>query len=209
METLILEACVESFAQAKSAQKKGAHQIELCDRLDLGGTTPPYALIRRAKAELHINTKVMIRPRGGDFHYSLEEFEQMKTDIQFCKSIHIYGVVFGILTREQALDIQRIKILADLAAPMQVTIHRAIDETPDPLAAVRQLRHLANVHCILSSGQADTARAGAGTLRKMAETAAPKLTIIPAGKITAENLRELHKLVGSTTYHGTKIVGPL
>jgi copper homeostasis protein len=175
----------------------------------LGGTTPPYPLIRRAKEELRINTKVMIRPRGGDFNYSPEEFEQMKSDIRFCKSIYIYGVVFGILTREQELDIPRIKILADLARPMQVTIHRAIDETPDPLAAVRQLRRQANVNCILSSGQADTARAGAGTLRKMVETAGPQLTIIPAGKVTAQNIAELHNLVSSTTYHGTKIVGDL
>lgn len=209
METLILEACVESFAESESAQKKGAHQIELCDRLDLGGTTPSYELIRQAKNQLSLNVKVMIRPRGGNFTYTSDEFEQMKADIQFCKSLYIYGVVFGILTPEQELDIPKIKELAQLAAPMQVTIHRAIDETLDIEAAVKRLSALPNVHCILSSGQAPTARAGANTLRKMVAIAGNQLTIIPAGKITVENLPELHKLVGSTTYHGTKIVGPL
>lgn len=209
MKDLILEACVESLTQAHSAQQKGAQQIELCARLDLGGTTPDYALIRQAQDELSLNIKVMIRPRGGDFTYTPTEIEQMKADIRFCKALNIYGVVLGILTTEQELDIPQLKALANLAAPMQVTIHRAIDETPDILAAVRQLCKLPNVHCILSSGQAPTAGAGAATLRKMIQTAGEHLTIIPAGKVTSENLRDLHNLLNSTTYHGTKIVGTL
>lgn len=209
MKDLILEACVETFQEALAAQEKGATQIELCDRLDLGGITPPRALIQRARSELRLNTKVMIRPRGGNFIYTASEIEQMKADILFCKSIHIYGVVFGILSPDNSLDLSRIESLANLAAPMQVTIHRAIDETSDILNAVRQLSSLPNVHCILSSGQAPTAKLGAATLRKMVEIAGAKLTIIPAGKVSSENLMELHNLVDSTTYHGTKIVGPL
>lgn len=209
MNQLTLEACVESFAEAQSAQNKGAQQIELCDRLDLGGITPPYALIQHAQEQLNLNIKVMIRPRGGDFTYTPAELEQMRADIRFCKSIGVFGVVFGLLTPQQELDLPAIEALAKLAAPMQVTIHRAIDETPDILRAVRQLCDLPNVHCILSSGQAPTAAAGATTLQQMVRTAAGKITIIPAGKVTGQNLRELHQIVGSTTYHGTRIVGPL
>jgi len=209
MKDLTLEACVESFSEAQSAQRKGAQQIELCDRLDLGGITPTHHLIRRAKEQLTLNIKVMIRPRGGDFLYTAAELDQMKADIRFCKAMHVYGVVFGVLTPKKTLDIPRIKTLADLAAPMQVTIHRAIDETIDILAAVRELSLLDNVHCILSSGQAATARDGADTLRKMIEIAGDRLTIIPAGKVTSQNIAELHNLVDSTIYHGTRIVGLL
>lgn len=41
----------------------------------------------------------MIRPRGGDFLYTEEEFEVMKEDIKVLKEAGADGIVFGILTR--------------------------------------------------------------------------------------------------------------
>lgn len=209
MKNLILEACVESLAEAQKAQELGAQQIELCANLEVGGTTPSRDLIRQAKESLQLNIKVMIRPRGGNFVYSIEEIEHMKQTVLFCKSLHIYGVVFGILHEDNTLNTEQMIILARLAGPMEVTIHRAIDETPDILEAVRQLSQIPSINCVLSAGKAKTALEGASTLQKMIETANGKLTIIPGGKVTRQNLEELHNLVGSTTYHGTQIVGPL
>lgn len=80
-QKVVLEACVESFRQAINAEKQGAGLIELCDRLDLGGVTPSEELIRSVKNRLVIPTRVMIRPRGGDFIYSSRELEEM------CQSI--------------------------------------------------------------------------------------------------------------------------
>jgi copper homeostasis protein len=36
----------------------------------------------------------MIRPRGGDFTYSDEEFEQMKEELMRLKSLKVDGFVF-------------------------------------------------------------------------------------------------------------------
>ena len=41
----------------------------------------------------------MIRPRGGNFAYDKEEVEIMKDDIKICKEIGVYGVVFGVLDK--------------------------------------------------------------------------------------------------------------
>ena len=204
-----LEACVESFAEAKLAQDRGAHQIELCANLDVGGTTPERSLILKAKNELDIKVKVMIRPRGGNFVYSIDEIETMKQSILYCRSIGIHGVVFGILNEDNTLNIDQTLILSRLAGPMEVTIHRAIDETPDILAAIQQLSKIPSINCVLSAGQASSAAAGAPTLKAMVQAAGDDLVVIPGGGVRKDNVERLHQQVGSSIYHGTQIVGPL
>lgn len=205
----ILEACVESLEEARIAEARGAHQIELCDRLDVGGITPPRELIRAAREQLGLKVKVMIRPRGGAFVHSEAELEQMRTAIHYCKSLGIPGVVFGVLRPDHRLDLDRIRELAALARPMEVTIHRAIDEVPDMLDTIEKLMNIPDIHSVLSAGQASTAYAGRATLRRMVALAGERMTIIPGGGVTRDNVEALHRYVGSRCYHGTKIVGPL
>ena len=72
---MIKEVCVESFSEALAAEKRGADRIELCDNLYLGGTTPSYGTIKMAMEKLTIPAFPIIRPRGGNFHYSKEEID--------------------------------------------------------------------------------------------------------------------------------------
>lgn len=204
-----LEACVETFEQAKNAENNGATHIELCGALHLDGLTPSYELIRKCKEELNLLTKVMIRPRGGDFEYNSAEIAQMKTDIEYCKSIGVYGVVFGCLKGE-TVDIALTKELATLAKPLEVTFHKAIDYTVNIVEATKQLVSLFPIiDCILSSGGAKTAKEGKTILQEMMEISAGKLNIIPAGKITNLNYQNLHQELGAKSYHGKLIVGQL
>ena len=89
---MILEICANSFQSAKNAQEAGAHRIELCSELSVGGITPSYGLIKKVIEELHIETFVLIRPRSGNFTYSKEEFEIIKQDIQICKNLGLFQV---------------------------------------------------------------------------------------------------------------------
>ena len=78
---ILLEACVGCYKEAKKAELQGADRIELCDNLGEGGTTPSYGTIYLATQNINIPIAVIIRPRGGDFVYSNDEFEIMKKDI--------------------------------------------------------------------------------------------------------------------------------
>ena len=79
-----LEVIAFSLDSCLLIEKAGAHRIELCDNPAEGGTTPSYGFIKKARALTNIDLYPMIRPRGGDFFYSIDEFESMKTDIRIC-----------------------------------------------------------------------------------------------------------------------------
>jgi len=72
---------------------------------------------------------VMIRPRGRDFCYSDEEFEQMKSNIIMIKNFRIDGFVFGILNEDNKIDFERNQELVELSKPFPCTFHRAFDRT--------------------------------------------------------------------------------
>ena len=65
-----LEIACFNYESALIAQENGADRIELCENMQLGGTTPNYILGVKVREELSIKIHVIIRPRGGDFCYS-------------------------------------------------------------------------------------------------------------------------------------------
>jgi copper homeostasis protein len=201
----VKEVCVESFHEAVAAVTSGAGRIELCDHLACGGTTPSSGTIRQVIGKLHIPVMVMIRPRGGDFCYTRDEYEIMCHDIEVCRKLNSTGVVFGLLNQDKTIDIERTAQLVSLARPMEVTFHKAIDESKDILLSVRQLINI-GIDRILTSGGQSTAIDGGDMLRKMIEMANDQLKIIVSGKVTWENFDEVRRLIPSTDYHGRKLV---
>lgn len=202
---MIKEVCVESFSEALAAEKRGADRIELCDNLYLGGTTPSYGTIKMAMEKLSIPAFPIIRPRGGDFYYSKEEIEIMKEDIKICKSLGAKGVVLGVLTADNKVDFETLKELVDLASPMEVTFHKAVDELKDPVEVIDKFVEI-GVKRILSSGTKETALEGKDILNAMIKKAAGRITILIAGKVTNDNLDEVVATIPSPEYHGKKII---
>ena len=82
-----LEIACFNLESALIAQEGGADRIELCDDFSLGGVTPNYGTVETARKLIAIDLFVMIRPRGGNFIYTRDEFEQMKKDILHFKDI--------------------------------------------------------------------------------------------------------------------------
>ena len=110
---MILEVCANSYESAINAEKSGAHRIELCENLAVGGLTPNYKLAKKVISDLSIPVFILIRPRDGDFNYSKNEFEQIKKDIILFKDLGCKGIVSGILTKDKNLDIKNTVIVKD------------------------------------------------------------------------------------------------
>jgi copper homeostasis protein len=197
---MIIEACVNSAVSAIEAQKGGADRVELCENLHDGGTTPSTGTIHFARKSLHIGLNVMIRPRGGDFLYSDAEFEIMAEDIKVAKKLGTDGVVFGILKADGTIDMERMKILTDLARPMGVTCHRAFDMTADPFLAMEDLIQL-GVDRILTSGQQKTAPDGAELISELINKSNGRIIIMPGCGVKEDNIEDLIRITSATEVH--------
>lgn len=182
------EVCANSYQSAINAQKGGADRIELCTELGVGGITPSYGLLKRVLAALSIPVNVLIRPRSGDFCYSKAEYDTIKADIEFCKSLGCAGIVCGVLLPDLRLDVERTKELIELSRPMKFTFHRAFDCVKDPLKTLKQLIDL-GADTVLTSGQEKTAIKGIDLLNKMKARANGGIRILPGGGINENNVR--------------------
>lgn len=204
MKKNILEIACFSAEDAITAQNAGADRIELCEDYSVGGITPNENVISFARKNLQIDLFVMIRPRGGNFIYSNEEFEEMKEQILLCKEINCNGVVFGMLNERNQVDQKRNSELVQLAKPMQCTFHKAFDETDNALEALEDI-----IACgftrILTSGQKPTATEGVELIRQLIEKAKSRIVIIPGGGVRSENISELLEKTGATEIHSAAI----
>jgi copper homeostasis protein len=197
-----LEICTNSVESALMAQKGEAHRVELCDNIYEGGTTPSYGEILLARENLKIDLNVIIRPRGGDFHYSDLEFEIMKKDIEFAKKARVDGIVIGLLNIDGSVDVKRTSELVKLAKPMSVTFHRAFDVCSDPFQG---LEDIINCGCnrILTSGQKNKAFDGIDLIRKLVEKANNQIIIMPGSGINEGNITEVFQKTGAQEFHAS------
>lgn len=204
--TLVLEACVETFADAMAAESRGANRIELCSALDQDGLTPIIEITRQCLNCLSIPVMVMTRPRGGNFVYSDSEIAQMEKEIDQFKQLGVTGVVFGLLTQTGEIDTVNTQKLAKLAFPLEVTFHKAIDYTPDVLQSFQQLNRISGITRVLTSGGKDTAWNGRLQLKAMNDLPERRITLIAAGKVLPENRIRIAEYTGITELHGKHIV---
>lgn len=195
-----IEVCANSHESAMAAQAGGAARVELCSALIEGGITPSAGVIEQVRRNLKIPLNVIIRPRGGDFCYSREEFDVMKRDILMAQTLGADGVVIGILTPEGTIDLERCAMLVELARPLSVTFHRAFDMAGDLFQALEDVLAL-GVERLLTSGGRQTAMEGAATIATLAQRAGDRLIIMPGSGVKPENLVELIRKTKAREYH--------
>lgn len=195
-----LEIACFSFDSAIVAESAGADRIELCQNYAAGGITPAHATIKAIKNKLNIPIHVIIRPRGGDFVYSTDELEQMKKDILFCKSQHIQGIVFGCLNVQNEIDMHVCKDIIDLAKPMQITFHRAIDYCENMESQIEILIAL-GVDKVLTSGTKDRVTDGLDVIKHLQEKFGKEIVIMPGGGIRSGNLEHILQETNAVEIH--------
>jgi copper homeostasis protein len=198
----ILEIAVFNISSAIIAANAGADRIELCENPFDGGTTPSYGTLKTVREKVSIPVFPIIRPRGGDFLYSTEEYEVMKKDILLCKDLGFEGLVIGILLPDGSIDIKRTAKLVKLAYPLEVTFHRAFDRAKDPL---KSLEDIIKCGCqrILTSGQVPNAFDGKELIKQMVDQSAERIIIIPGSGVRSNNIKALASYTGAHELHSS------
>tara|TARA_B100000900_G_scaffold67186_1_gene52348 strand:+ start:34 stop:657 length:624 start_codon:yes stop_codon:yes gene_type:complete len=188
---MIIEVCAESYEYTLMAEKAGADRIELCKDLHLDGLTPDYESAKRTIDALKIPVFILIRPRAGDFIYSNEEFELMKSDIVKFKEMGCKGIVSGILNNDNSIDIKRTNELVKFSRPLEFTFHRAFDVVSDPLKEIENLIEI-GVNRLLTSGQKDKAIEGLELIKELKNISKNRIIIMPGSGISNTNLKKFN-----------------
>lgn len=198
----LIEICVDSAGGAAAAAAGGADRIELCAALSEGGLTPSVGLLRAARRAFAGDVVVLVRPRRGDFLYSLEEQRALLDDVLTARAEGAQGIAIGALTKDGAVDRAVLAPLIEAARPLAVTFHRAFDFARDPAAALEATIDLGCAR-LLTSGGAPSAPEGAANLAELVRRAGGRIEIVAGGGVRPENAAALLAASGVPAVHSS------
>jgi copper homeostasis protein len=202
MDKIKLEIAVFSVEAALAAIDSGADRIEFCENPLEGGTTPSFGSLSSLITLTSKPVFPIIRPRGGDFLYTNNEFNAMRSDVLMARKLDYPGIVLGLLNADGSIDTERTKRLVDLASPMEVTFHRAFDRCKDPFKA---LEDIIATGCkrILTSGQVPNAADATPLLKKLVEQAGDRIIIMPGSGVRSNNVKAIIQATGAKEIHSS------
>lgn len=182
----------------------GAGRIELNSALMLGGLTPTLATLKLVKEALPLKVIAMVRPRGGGFCYSQEDFQVMEAECRALVEHGADGIAFGCLREDGSLDEDRIKRILEIirGKGKEAVFHRAFDCTPDPFKGMEQLIAL-GVDRVLTSGLQPRAIDGCELLKELQERYGKEMEILAGSGVNASNARRIMELTGVTQVHSS------
>jgi copper homeostasis protein len=200
---VLIEVAVDGVEGARVAHECGADRLELNAALELGGLTPSLGALLEVRGATPLPVIAMVRPRGGGFVYSADEFRTMERDVELMLGHGAAGVALGVLTADRAIDVERCRaLIGRVGGGRQVVFHRAFDLVSDPLGALERLIDL-GIGRVLTSGQRASALEGADLIRRLVERARGRIEVMPGGGIRAGNAAEVVARTGAGQVHGS------
>lgn len=199
---IVFELCAETMDACLAAREGGADRIELCSSLIEGGLTPSHGLIRQAVAQAGLPVHVLLRPRPGNFVYGPADFGVLQADLAHLHVLGARGAVFGLLEPDGRVDVPRTRMLVEQAGSLEVTFHRAFDETPSLEEALEDLI-AAGCARVLTSGGTGNVHSGSAVLARLVRQARGRIAVAAGGGLRASQAAELARATGATHFHGS------
>ncbi|RAN87476.1 copper homeostasis protein [Bacillus sp. SRB_28] len=202
----MLEVIATCLEDVKRIEKAGGNRIELISSYTEGGLTPSYAFIKKAVEAVQIPVHVMIRPHAKSFTYTEEEIEMMKEDIVVAQNLGAAGVVLGVLNEQNEVDEEKLVELLSVVDGINVTYHRAIDDTENPVEAMKVLKKFNKVTHVLTSGGQGNVVDNIPVLAAMQKESEGNIQLVVGSGVTKKNVKQLLDETGITQAHvGTAV----
>jgi copper homeostasis protein len=183
---MIIEICATTLNSVINAQDAGADRIELCQEYLIGGVTPSLTFTLESIQNSRIPINILIRPRGGDFIFTEEEFETMIESIYNFKNYNINGFVVGFLNENNKLDSNRLAQFRDITKGYELIFHRAFDYLNNQDESLELLIEN-KFDRILCSGSTTDSEQGLKRLIYLKKIAKNKISIMPGGGVNLRN----------------------
>ncbi|WP_186329405.1 copper homeostasis protein CutC [Agrococcus jejuensis] len=198
---LRVEVCVSDVDGVRVAREAGAHRVELCVALEVGGLTPSLGLVEHAVAAAEgMAVHVLLRPRPGDFVVDAAELDVTLRDAELVLAAGAAGIVVGPLLSDGRFDLTAMARLRDLAGDAQLTAHRGFDVRSDVEDAVADLVEV-GVDRILTSGGAASAHDGVDRIARAVAAADGRLAVMAGGGIRPRLVDDLVARTGIADVH--------
>ncbi len=181
-----VEVCAYSLFSCLAADRAGAQRVELCASPWEGGTTPSAGLVEQALQETSLEIHAMVRPRGGDFVYDETEKQTMLAEARSLIAQGVHGIVVGALKPNGDLDVEFMREFRKIAGDRELTCHRAIDVSRDPIQVVEELIGI-GFNRILSSGGKNKALDGIENLAELVAASKGRIQIMAGSGVNPVN----------------------
>ncbi|MDR2748314.1 MAG: hypothetical protein LBB10_00210 [Bifidobacteriaceae bacterium] len=192
---IITEVIVSSVEDCKVAKDANVDRIELCSSVyPEGGLTPSIGLLEKV-LEIVDPSQIacMVRPRGGGFLYSDDDYETMLQDLtRFCEA-KVGAVVLGFLNPDFSVDCEKLKRVVDIIQSnypkTKCVFHRAFDLTPHANQAIDQLISC-KVDRVLTSGHRLTAVEGKKEICDLVKNYSSDIEILAGSGLNYKNVKD-------------------
>ena len=181
-----VEVCAYSLFSCLAADRAGAQRVELCASPWEGGTTPSAGLVEQALKETSLEIHAMVRPRGGDFVYDETEKQTMLAEARSLITQGVHGIVVGALKPNGDLDVAFMREFRKMAGDRELTCHRAIDVSRDPIQMMEELISL-GFNRILTSGGKNKALDGLENIAALVQAAKGRIQIMAGSGVNPVN----------------------
>ncbi|HEX5791644.1 MAG TPA: copper homeostasis protein CutC [Rheinheimera sp.] len=200
-----IEICLDSDSRyltqnIRTVCAAGIDSIELCSQMAQQGLSVSAEALRQARTACNSDTqlRVMLRPRAGNFVYSVSEQQQIQAQLLEAAKLGADGIVVGALTADAQPDLAFLAGLLQQCRQLGLssTFHRAFDACSSPAETVEQLLTL-GVQRLLSNGtpwqQQQSITQGIRQLATLQQYIAGRLVLVAGGGVTLANLPQLQQ----------------
>jgi copper homeostasis protein len=194
-----LEIICLSLSDALNAQAGGADSLELCEDLSVGGLTPPIERVKAIRdAVKTCRLYMMLRPHARSFVYDPRDQDHIWAHLRYAQTIGVDGIVVGALQPDNTLDMNLMTALSNAKGALDLTMHRALDHTPNPNLALASIAPIAQR--VLCSGDVNDVWTGRETMQRWVQ-AHPQVSFVCAGGVTLANIAHLRHITRAQEYH--------